>query len=187
MGHSIVVDACVARSAGPNRNPIAQNCYKVLLAIIQYDHRLAMSHQVESEWMEYKKRASGKIFPNASYFALEWYQEMKSKGRVDYYLVDLDSDLRKDVEQDLINNHITKSVAKEIMEDLHLIETALKSDNRVLSSDDEMYDNLLNLQDTSQDLNVVMWVSPNRNNAYKWLRDNAPDIPDYHICQGAPP
>lgn len=182
MGYAIVVDVSVARAAGTSGKPEPQACRQALLAIRNFDHKVSMSKSVENEWMKKEPDKNGNLRAYASLFAISWLVEMRSHNRIEPIVLEENSELRQQCLNELQNNPRTSSSSGPVAKDFHLVETALKSDKRVLSIDKNMFNHLHHLQDIANNVCSVMWVNPIENPAEDWLKSDAPDNPDYHIC-----
>lgn len=178
MGYAIVVDASVARAAGESGKPEPEACRRALLAIKENDHRLAMSKQIRDEWMRLR---SNRPVPYASLFAQRWLAAMQSAGRVQMVKLTRNSRLRQRCLNTLTNNPHTQNLALAVAKDFHLVETALKADQRVLSRDQRIVGHLAHLKNTASVICMIMWVHPVINQASDWLKQGAPDT-STHIC-----
>ncbi|MEN6576559.1 MAG: hypothetical protein ABFD90_09465 [Phycisphaerales bacterium] len=67
----LVVDACVARSAGETKNPISSCCRESLLGILNICHRVVMTDAIQSEWNRHMSR-----------FTRKWLSSMVAKKKV---------------------------------------------------------------------------------------------------------
>jgi len=183
MGYAIVVDASVARGAGTSGKPEPESCRRSLAAMRDYGHRIAMSPEVFREWMKLAKTRDGISRPYASNIAIQWLKDMRSSGRVDNIVLEPNSELRRRALQGLQDNERVASSAGPVAKDFHLVETAMKSDKRVLSLDKRMLFHLGNLQEITNEVCMVLWVNPIHDSAEEWLITGAPDILEYHACE----
>lgn len=179
MGYAIVVDVSVARAASDRVEPELAACRLALAAMYDYGHKVAMSSEVFGEWMKLTKTRGDIPRPYASIIAIQWLKDMRSSGRVDNIVLEADSELRQRALQGLKDQDRVGAVAK----DFHLVETALQSDQRVLSIDQKMFAHLGNLQEITNEICAVMWVNPVHDPAESWLSSGAPDTPAYHVCK----
>lgn len=179
MGLAIVVDASVARAAGESGKPQPEACRQSLLAILNHGYRLAMSAPLRAEWM---KPRSDNALPYASLFALRWLTQMQSAGRVEEITLAENSALRQRCLQALQEDRQTVTSVEAVSKDLHLVETALQADRRVLSLDIRIVHHLEKLQEIAAEICSVMWVHPVKHPAEAWLREGAPEKSDYRIC-----
>lgn len=180
MGFAIVVDVSVARSASESGKPQPEACRRALLALRDNAHRLALSASGRKEWL--KKRSEQSPLPYASLFALRWLTDMQSAGRVVEIGLEANSVLRQRCLQALQNNPQTATLVNPVSKDFHLVETALLSDQRVISLDAKIVQHLAQLQDTAEDICRVMWVHPIAHSAEDWLKNGAPAEARLFIC-----
>ena len=121
MGYAIVVDASVARAAGTSEKPLSTACRRALAAMRDSDHRVAMSAMVLGEWLKVTRSGAGNLRSYASIIALQWLTQMRSSGRVDDVVLELNSELRQRTVQGLQNNGKTASSAGPVAKDFHLV------------------------------------------------------------------
>jgi predicted nucleic acid-binding protein len=182
MGYAIVVDVSVARGAGTSGKPEPESCRRALAALRDSGHRVAMSSDVFGEWIKVVKTKNGLSRPYASIIAIQWLKDMRSSGRVDDIALEKDSELRRRAIMGLQSHNRISSSAGPVAKDFHLVETAMKSDMRVLSLDQRMFGHLGNLQEIINEVCTIMWVNPINDPAEEWLMAGAPDTLGYHVC-----
>lgn len=182
MGYAIVIDVSVARGAGTSGKPQPEACRRALAAVRDFGHRVAMSKDVFREWMKMTSEIDGPVRPYASLIAIQWLKDMRSSDLVVDIHLEENSALRQRCLQGLQQIPQALSSVDPVTKDFHLVETALKSDNRVLSLDRRMFNHLGYLQEVANEVCQVMWVNPVANQAEEWLRDDAPDTDEYHVC-----
>ena len=141
-----------------------------------------MSRDVYNEWIKLTSGTSESARTYASLIAIQWLKDMRSSGLVDDIVLQENSALRQRCLQGLQQSHRTSSSVTPVAKDFHLVETALKSDNRVLSADQKMFVHLGHLQEIANEVCQVMWVNPVTNDAEDWLKNDAPDTNKYHVC-----
>ncbi len=183
MGYAIVVDVSVARAAGASGKPEPEACRRALIAMRDFGHRVAMSREVYDEWKKTIKRNDGQSRSYASLISIQWLTNMRSSNRVEDIVLEANSDLRQRSIQGLQNDPKISSSAGPVAKDFHLVETALRSDHRVLSLDQKMFSHLGNLQEIANEVCAVMWVNPHRDAAEGWLQAGAPERADFHVCE----
>jgi hypothetical protein len=156
----LVVDASVAASAGKSEHPESRYCRDFLLVMDESRHHIAMSIPVREEW----KRFAGS-------FATEWYAEMVSRGRVRWVTADADKALRRKIGLASKN----KAIVHLMLEDIHLIEAALKTHSTVASKDDEARKAFAAASGAVAALRAICWVNPatESESALQWLRAGA--------------
>ena len=182
MGYAIVIDVSVARGAGTSGKPQPEACRQALAAVRDFGHRVAMSNEVQGEWMKLWNGQNGMPRPYASLIAIQWLKDMRSSGKVDDIVLEKNSALRQRCLLGLQQNHQFAPSVEPVTKDFHLAETALKSDKRVLSLDHRMFNHLHNLQEIANEVCQVMWVDPVINPTVVWLKDEAPDTLAFHVC-----
>jgi hypothetical protein len=114
----LVVDACVARSAGGTEHPQSSCCRDALLAILTICHRVVMTEAVQDQWNDHRSR-----------FARKWLTSMWARKKVhrcegvQLGHVDRACDGLSATEQDRLR------------EDLLLIEAACAADGIIVTRD----------------------------------------------------
>ncbi len=56
----LVIDACVARSAGKTENPVSSSCREYLLEVLKICHRVAVTPDIREEWKRHQSRFTRK-------------------------------------------------------------------------------------------------------------------------------
>jgi len=181
VAYGIVVDASVARAASPSPHSSAQRCWECLEALDDAGHSLVMTRSLMDEWLKREKtRPSGSWLLYASRWAYAWLTNIRQRRRVLW----------------VHGHHRTELLGRaldavdpqyhtEVRKDLHLVESALATDKRILSLDRTMNRLLGCAARKVPELCVVLWVHPVTDEAPQWLSDGAPDLPEYHL--GNPP
>jgi hypothetical protein len=131
-----------------------------------------MSGALCSEWKRH-----------GSVIATEWRKAMKDKRRL--HMIDCapDEAFRSAITstQYLIKSNGALPI---VMEDIHLIELAFKSDKTIVSLDDDVRVHFKNLSKTVVCLKVVVWVNPEieSEQPIEWLKNGA--NPEEHRMLG---
>jgi len=120
----LVIDACVARSAGETDHPISAACRGYLLDILEICHRIVMTPEIRAEWQKHQSR-----------FSQRWLTQMIAKKKFVPMQVNLEVDLWEQAE--LIESEKDRSA---ILKDLHLLEAAIATDKIIISTDDRFYE-----------------------------------------------
>jgi len=170
---SIVVDTSVLQAAGgPDRpNPVSKNCAEAL-EIIRENLFLACTRDLFKEWLSHMDQ--GRL----SHFSSEWLAAMQSAGRLRFVprLPDLSSRLEL-----CLKNKVDPSVK---IKDIHLVESAVASDGRVLSRDRKARGHFRTCCGTVPELHDILWANPKDKDTLQWLRDGAPDRQDLRLSVG---
>jgi hypothetical protein len=177
MPHVIVVDACVARSASESQDPTASRCRQVLDGIDQHGHKLAMSKPLQDEWFKSASSHGEPYIQYASMYALHWFVKMRTVRRIEW--VELDS-----VEDVSLRILAATSDARRprVEKDLHLVETALASDRRIISHDGTAKEDFTDIGQTVNELCEILWLDPTNSPVWQWLQSGAPDRTEFRLC-----
>jgi hypothetical protein len=158
----LVIDASVATSTG-ERGQRGERC-QAFLRVMMYDtsHRLVMTREIGSEWDIHSHP-----------FARRWRKSMNARRRVDRLNVDRDAVFCLKVEQ----ASQTEKALVAMEKDLHLIEAARITDNRVISLDDTARKFFSAVSSQVGELRVILWVNPVNENETptQWLINGAPN------------
>ena len=117
----LVIDACVAQSAGMTEHPLSSSCRETLEMVRRICHRVVMSPAILDEW---KRHESG--------FALKWRGSMVAKKKVHRT-----EEGRLDPSVDDIEG-LSAREHEALRKDLHLIEAAFDADGIIVTCDDEL-------------------------------------------------
>ncbi len=157
---SLVVDTCVAKSAGGVEATALEGkyCRDCLDTILKGKFKVAMSKGIFEEWM---KHPSNK--------AISWLTAMRSSGRVrDIFLPNKSVKTRKEIERESI-----KSKREAMKKDTILIEAALATDKRIISKDKEARELFHKLSNPAKELREIYWAHVMCPECIEWLKDNA--------------
>jgi hypothetical protein len=160
---SLVIDASVARAAGPEDavHPTAKRCRDFLLAVLSICHRAVFTQAIADEW---KKHQSG--------FAKQWRLSMFARKKID----------RLDVPEDVaFRDQLTQATTKDkdrnaMLKDSHLIEAALLSEMRIVALDEIVRGHFRAAAASIGRLKEVCWVNPDKpdETPVDWLQAGAP-------------
>ncbi|MBC7225727.1 MAG: hypothetical protein H5T61_00655 [Thermoflexales bacterium] len=70
---------------------------------------------------------------------------------------------------------------KQIEKDLFLVELALETDRRVISLNEKQRKQFSQLAKQIPDLSAILWLNPDGEDVPAWLRNSAPDDPQYRL------
>ena len=179
MTFAIVVDTCIARAAGTRSGDVtALLCCDVLDNIKTNGHSLAMSKLLYDEWMKNKSGVGGHHKTYASRYAITWFADMQTRGRVKWYALDIDKELRP-----VVTCAAVPETRRAIEKDLHVLETALEADKRVMSIERRLPNHLRQLCAHVPQIHEILWLNPNVHSAVQWLTNGAQDIGEFRLCQ----
>lgn len=166
---NLVIDASVARAAGGDGaiHPTAMTARNFLSAVLRICHKAVMTPAVRNEWDVHQSR-----------FARKWRSSMVARKKL--LLFDLDE--REDIREQIGLANIGKNKKDAMLKDCHLIESAIASDNRIISLDDiarDLFKGELNVAD----VNEVLWVNPvvDAEQVLAWLEEGAPELQKFKL------
>jgi hypothetical protein len=156
-----VIDASVSHAAGDRAADQSQLCTAALNAVAEAQHRLVMSATLLEEW---KRHQTG--------FARGWLRSMYAQHLVERLEVAEDEALRARLE----GVAPEASVAAIMRKDMHLIEAARASDERILSLDERARHHFRQAAGVIRELRGLCWVNPGNadEEAAEWLGAGAP-------------
>ncbi|MCX5646905.1 MAG: hypothetical protein NTZ17_19830 [Phycisphaerae bacterium] len=139
----LVVDACVARSAGGTEHPQSSYCRDALLAILTICHRVVMTEAVQNEWNRHMSR-----------FTRKWFRSMVAKKKVHRF-------------EGIQLSHVDEaceglSAAEQdgLRKDLCLVEAACAGDGIVVTRDDAIQRIWHKCQDRLRVPKPIQWINP---------------------------
>lgn len=166
---SLVIDASVAHASGGKSaiHPDATHTRDFLQAVLKVCHKAVMSPAIRDEWNAHQ-----------SGFARSWRKTMVAKGKL--LLSDIDE--RPDIRQKIKQASVTDNQKVAMQKDCHLLESAIATDHRIVSLDNNARD-LFKSELNVQDVNSVMWVNPvvDPEQLLVWLEEGAPDHEEYKL------
>jgi hypothetical protein len=158
----LVIDADVARSAGGQDAiyPTSKYCRDFLEEVLEICHCVIMSDAIAEEW---DRHQSG--------FARTWRRRMVARKKLFRIRVDADQSLRRMVQ--LLDT--TENNKHEMLNDIHLVEAARKSDNTIVSRDEAARILFERAVTSVKDLKQIIWVNPTTQveEAVEWLKAGA--------------
>lgn len=176
---ALVVNTSVVRAAGTSTHSVSQRCREVLNLIEALGYKIAMCRELEEEWeQQVPERPAGEWSFYISRLAMEWYNRMKNYRRVLYISLPKESSLR-----DQVSNQAQTlwPGIRQVEKDLFLIELALETDRRVISLNDKQQKQFSQIARHVQEIASVLWLNPDQENVPEWLRNGAPDEPQYRL------
>ena len=165
MTHSrrLVIDASIGMAAGGTdaQNNLSVCCRDVLLIVLDFRHRVTMSHEMLEEWHRH-----------ASRFSSTWLRQMISRKRVHWIGED---DEYESLLRQIRKLALLRSDLAPIEKDAHLPAAALRSDKAVLALDEEVRKCLAAVCSNMALLREVVWVNPVRptEKCADWLKKGA--------------
>lgn len=165
----LVIDASVAHASGGESatHPDASHTRDFLLTVLKVCHKVVMSPAIQAEWDKHQSR-----------FARTWRASMVARKK----LLLSDMDERRDIRQEIEQAPVAESLKKAMHKDCHLLESAIATDNRIVSLDDKVR-HLFKSELDVQDVNSVMWVNPivDPEQLLVWLEEGSPDRQEYKL------
>jgi hypothetical protein len=177
LGKKLVIDASIARAAGGKSAIQAQSkdCRDCLQAMLEHRHKMVMSAELKAEWDKHQSR-----------FAKTWRSQMLARRRFVALQTPLNASLIKTI-SDCIDE-VTETIPQREagMKDIHLLEAALLSDQRVLSLDDNTARKIFaRVAQKLPDMTQLIWVNPVNpdEQAMRWLELGALEDPSRYLKQ----
>lgn len=166
----IVVDASISRAAGGGdaTHPAAKQSRLFLLEFLNQKFLLAINEPIRMEWDKHQSR-----------FSMEWRAAMLRKGRIRKVSNHQNHELRRAVEGFSLDPHIGEIM----MKDVHLLEAALVSDQRIASLDETVRWHFARLSVSFTGVGPVLWTNPSKpsDQSVEWLERGAPDERDKRL------
>ena len=161
----LVVDASVAGAAGGEGATVSVSisCTEFLETFRdECSHHVVMTPELSDEWDEHQSK-----------FAATWLASMIARKRFYYDPSPEDQALCNKIEQTAIND----KESKEMWEDFHLLEAALKTDQTIISCDRSIRPLFARAAQSVSEIRDIIWVNPERTEEEKpfvWLQNGAP-------------
>ena len=158
---AIVVDACIAHSAGEAEHPVSSMCRNFLETLRECRIDFAANQNLLAEWRKH-----------ASSYSKSWFFAMVRTGR----LKSLPEAKDRELWSAFGGEGCPDSDYRRISEDLHLVDAALCTDKRVASCDDRVRASLKTCLHLHPPVGDIAWVNPKfaAETPLDWLRQGAP-------------
>ena len=170
VSQRLVIDASVARSAGPETAtfPRSKRCRDLLKTTLAVCHRVVITPAIRDEWNRHQSR-----------FAKEWRTAMVARKKLLFINVPEDLDLRGRIEAVAGKDRDQEAMLK----DVHLVEAAHATDRTVISLDDTVRDLFAEVSRKIRDLRTIVWVNPDEyeDGAASWLEGGALPVPQHQL------
>lgn len=181
----LVVDASVLLAAGGEgaTNPTSARCRDFLNSVYEICHTIAATPALRAEWKREptRKRKGRRLFSAT----LTWLRHMNGKGKI-IYLEDVSPDEK-------LRLKVSKAEAREkdkqaMLEDIHLVETALRANKIIVSCDEECRRLFAAASVGIGQLREIMWVNPDKeyDSLVSWLNTGAPKEKKRTLGSNAP-
>lgn len=170
-GKNLVVDACVARSAGSKTEaPQSTHSRDALEAIREYSqHKLAFNSALSEEWREHAGR-----------FATSLLSYLVQKRRIVYVPDDAFVAVMNTCAHTFPDGEERTAFEK----DAHVVAAALAADRILISNEVRLRDQLTQLSPAHERIKEITWANPSLEgaNCADWLRQGAGSTPDRYIA-----
>jgi hypothetical protein len=164
-GKRLVIDACVGGASSDKDSMQSKHCSEFLLWVYKKQYHVIVSGDLCSEWKRHD-----------SDYAIKWRKSMREKRRIHKVECPHDDDLRGRV---TLSEYLRDKpdVVPIVLEDMHLIELAFKSDNTVVSLD-RVRLHFKAISQYVEELKIIVWVNPTNTGEepIEWLKNGA--LPD---------
>lgn len=137
----LVIDACVARSAGETEHPVSKACRECLLEVLRICHRVAVTEPILNEWNKHMSR-----------FSRKWRCSMAARKKP------LKSISPKSV--DIVMSGLSSKQIEAVEKDRCLIEAAMAADHVIVTRDNALRDILSKSLYNEKFLNKIKWIDP---------------------------
>lgn len=160
---SLVIDACVAKSASTTEKPRSRQAREVLDAVTRCRIPVLFTASITDEWERH-----------ASTYSTRWRVMMMSRGLAISRKDKKSSLLRKTVALVLTDPADVAALLK----DIHLLEAALAYASRVVSGDDRSGRLANKVAEQFEALQRIQWVSPHDDSlaCCQWIRSGLVDV-----------
>jgi predicted nucleic acid-binding protein len=157
---ALVIDATVTCAAGETEHPVSSACRSFLQEVLKICHRVVLTPEILAEYNEHR-----------SYFGYRWFGPMKARKKV----VRLDAVEDPGLRETIHSLELTDNVRETILKDIHLVEAAFATGQKVASLDETVRGHLRQIAASVRSLKSLVWVNPARDDerATDWLRQGA--------------
>ena len=171
----LVIDADVLKASGDINaiKPRAARCRDFLTAVRSLGHQVVASNEIIREWKNHPSR-----------FASKWRVQMHGRKGIVFPLIHENPSLRARISKHAPEESITLIILK----DVHLIDAALATDNRIVSMDKRAFNHLRKLASHLPEIHQLALVNPEvpDPDPVQWLKDGAPLSEQYKLLRPDP-
>lgn len=158
----LVIDTCIAKSAGKTEHPVSSSCRKVLITILVACHRLVFTKKIAEEWNKHK-----------SIYTTTWLNSMNSKKKVEWIEPSKKNQKVKDLHNKINNSNIEGGDRKALDKDLFLVIAAMNTDKIIISNDNELNNILKEIKIIPEFINKFIIPVDACDEFIKWLNDKS--------------
>jgi predicted nucleic acid-binding protein len=162
----LVIDASVLRAAGESDAPTSRHCRAFLDSVLRICHHAHASPALTAEWRRHRSRV-GRL----------WLVQMFARKKIE--VEEIGATVGADVERLDLKPDERRAVAK----DLHLVETALQGDGRLVSLDESARALFARAAGSIALLADLTWVNPASvgEEPIGWLQKMCPREPNRRL------
>lgn len=159
----LVIDTDVVSAASSAGSERAGACKNFLDTMHATFHRVVLTEKLFNEWKEHQSRYSS-----------QWLKNMYAKRQVDH---DITLPPPEELEQRVCPAIPSLAAQDAARKDLHLIQAALATDQRVVSLDQSARSAFAAAGKAIAEIGATIWVNPERESEtpIQWLRSGAPN------------
>jgi hypothetical protein len=156
----LVIDASIARSAGETQHPVSKCCRDTLVEILEVCHKIVMTQEIKEEWKKHRSR-----------FAATWLSSMVARKK----LINVEAKDLKALFNVIDDMKFTEGQVIAIRKDFHLVEAALVTDKTILSLDNALKSLLRTASTNIPQFKQLMYINPTMENqeVLTWIRNGA--------------
>lgn len=155
---SIVIDACVAKSASERVHPISSNCRVFFETIRDTGCVVVFNRELLDEWSKHQ-----------SLYTARWRASMIARRKV----LIIKNSVLEDLRNSLVQGVKTEKTKDAVMKDIHLVEASLFCDKIIFSKDNAMRKILGELSLSLKVLRDIVWLDPSndKEGVVEWLKE----------------
>jgi hypothetical protein len=161
----LVIDASVAQAAGWGEHPDSSGSRHFLRAVLEIAHRMVLTPPLVTEWHRHQSK-----------FTREWRKSMHARRKVRM----LDAQENAGLRARTLGPDIDEPLRQIRLKDLPLIEAALRTDEIVVSLDEQA-----RAAFQIRELSTITWVNPvrEREQMKGWLEEGAEPVDQWRLGQ----
>ena len=164
----LVIDADIVSAAGETSAPTSIVCRTFLETVLNTCHHCVITSELAREWNDH-----------TSNFSSGWRFNMESRDKVEEVINYNIPNLRSEIDSYVMNG----SVSRQVLEDVHLIEAALKADKIIISMNDQDRKRFARMSKTIETLRDIAWLNPLLNipSCVDWLEQGAEPLEEHKL------
>jgi hypothetical protein len=168
-GKRLVIDTSVCLSPGGHKADDEQSitCTEILENVYCLKYYFVCTPEVQSE---ISRHLDAKLTKYVTKYTVDWFARMRRRGKI----ISINETENIRLREKIKTKKFGKRQLIEVLKDIHLIEAANATDNKIISHDKTAYGYFKRVSDIDE-ISIVVWMDMNNpdQDIIKWLKSGA--------------